>query len=154
MDRAQVLRWQRRPIFAQPRWGRKRDSSIVCPFGNNLNVGVKPTVGLVSQDGTIPIAHSQDTAESFYSCWSYAGRQTCRALDVQWIFERTDVAGFGLRSGAAIKPRTQPQFLGSVPPEPPDAGICATLTTAAAPKLVNGRAKTSHHIGSGKPFIQ
>ena len=54
----------------------------------------------------------------------------------------------------AIKPRTQPQFLGSVPPEPPDAGICATLTAAAAPKLVNGRAKTSHHIGSGKPFIQ
>jgi hypothetical protein len=54
----------------------------------------------------------------------------------------------------AIKPRTQPQFLWSVPPEPPDAGICATLTAAAAPKLVNGRAKTSHHIGSGKPFIQ
>jgi hypothetical protein len=43
----------------------------------------------------------------------------------------------------AIKPRTQPQFLGSVPLEPPDAGICATLTAAAAPKLVNGRAKTS-----------
>jgi hypothetical protein len=54
----------------------------------------------------------------------------------------------------AIKPRTQPQFLWSVPPEPPDAGICATLTAAAAPKLVNGRAKTSHHIRSGKPFIQ
>jgi amidase len=54
----------------------------------------------------------------------------------------------------AIKPRTQPQFLGSVPPEPPDAGICATLTTAAVAKLVNGRAKISHHIGTGKPFIQ
>ena len=54
----------------------------------------------------------------------------------------------------AIKPRTQPQFLGSVPPEPPDAGICATLTAAAVPKLLNGRAKVSHHIGTGKPFIQ
>jgi amidase len=52
----------------------------------------------------------------------------------------------------AIKPRTQPQFLGSVPPEPPDAGICATLTTAAALKLVNGRGKISHHIGTGKPL--
>jgi len=52
----------------------------------------------------------------------------------------------------AIKPRTQPQFLGSVPPEPPDAGICATLTTAAALKLVNGKAQISHHIGTGKPF--
>ena len=52
----------------------------------------------------------------------------------------------------AIKPRTQPQFLGSVPPEPPDAAICATLTTAAALKLVNGKAQISHHIGTGKPF--
>ena len=52
----------------------------------------------------------------------------------------------------AIKPRTQPQFLGSVPPEPPDAGICATLTTAATLKLVNGKAQISHHIGTGKPF--
>src|SRR6266436_1174549 len=52
----------------------------------------------------------------------------------------------------AIKPRTQPQFLGSVPPEPPDAGICATLTTAAAPTLVNGRAQISHHMGTGKPL--
>src|SRR5438309_8603964 len=54
----------------------------------------------------------------------------------------------------AIKPRTQPQFLGSVPPEPPDAGICATLTAAATAKLVNGRVQISHHIGTGKPFIQ
>ena len=54
----------------------------------------------------------------------------------------------------AIKPRTQPQFLGSVPPEPPDAGICATLTAAATAKLVNGRAQISRHIGTGKPFIQ
>jgi amidase len=52
----------------------------------------------------------------------------------------------------AIKPRTQPQFLGSVPPEPPDAGICASLTTAAAPLLVNGKAQISHHIGTGKPL--
>jgi amidase len=53
----------------------------------------------------------------------------------------------------AIKPRTQPGFLGSVPPEPPDAGICATLTTAVAPKLVNGKAQISRHLGTGKPLI-
>jgi amidase len=52
----------------------------------------------------------------------------------------------------AIKPRTQPQFLGSVPPEPPDAGICATLTTAVAPQLINGKAQTSRHLGTGKPL--
>ena len=42
--------------------GTATDGSIVCPSGNNLTVGLKPTVGLVSQVGIIPIAHSQDTA--------------------------------------------------------------------------------------------
>ena len=42
--------------------GTETDGSIVCPSGNSLIVGLKPTLGLVSQDGIIPIAHSQDTA--------------------------------------------------------------------------------------------
>src|SRR4029453_19228116 len=42
--------------------GTETDGSVVCPSGNNLVFGLKPTVGLVSQDGIIPIAHSQDTA--------------------------------------------------------------------------------------------
>ncbi len=42
--------------------GTETDGSIVCPAGNNLCVGLKPSIGLVSQDGIIPISHSQDTA--------------------------------------------------------------------------------------------
>lgn len=42
--------------------GSETDGSIVCPSGNNLVVGLKPTVGLLAGDGVIPIAHSQDTA--------------------------------------------------------------------------------------------
>jgi amidase len=42
--------------------GTETDGSIVCPAGNNLVVGLKPTVGLISQSGIIPIAHSQDSA--------------------------------------------------------------------------------------------
>jgi amidase len=42
--------------------GTETDGSIVCPAGNNLVVGIKPTLGLVAQDGIIPIGHSQDTA--------------------------------------------------------------------------------------------
>jgi amidase len=42
--------------------GTETDGSIVCPSGNNLIVGLKPSAGLLSQDGIIPIAHSQDTA--------------------------------------------------------------------------------------------
>jgi amidase len=42
--------------------GTETDGSIVCPSGINGIVGIKPTLGLVSRDGIIPIAHSQDTA--------------------------------------------------------------------------------------------
>lgn len=42
--------------------GTETDGSIACPAGNNHVVGLKPTVGLVAQDGIVPIAHSQDTA--------------------------------------------------------------------------------------------
>ncbi len=42
--------------------GTETDGSIVCPSGTNGIVGIKPTLGLVSRSGIIPIAHSQDTA--------------------------------------------------------------------------------------------
>ncbi|MGE5394255.1 MAG: amidase [Candidatus Saccharibacteria bacterium] len=42
--------------------GTETDGSIVCPSGTNGIVGIKPTVGLWSRDGIIPISHSQDTA--------------------------------------------------------------------------------------------
>jgi amidase len=42
--------------------GTETDGSIVCPSNNCGLVGIKPTLGLVSRAGIIPIAHSQDTA--------------------------------------------------------------------------------------------
>ena len=42
--------------------GTETDGSVVCPSNANGLVGIKPTVGLVSRAGIIPIAHSQDTA--------------------------------------------------------------------------------------------
>jgi amidase len=42
--------------------GTETDGSIVCPSGASGLVGIKPTVGLVSRTGIIPIAHSQDSA--------------------------------------------------------------------------------------------
>src|SRR3984893_1989531 len=42
--------------------GAETDGSIVCPASANGVVGLKPTVGLVSRTGIIPISHSQDTA--------------------------------------------------------------------------------------------
>ena len=42
--------------------GTETDGSIVSPSNNCALVGVKPTVGLVSRTGIIPISHTQDTA--------------------------------------------------------------------------------------------
>lgn len=42
--------------------GTETDGSIVCPANANGLVGIKPTVGLVSRAGIIPISSSQDTA--------------------------------------------------------------------------------------------
>ncbi|MDX1381727.1 MAG: amidase, partial [Xanthomonadales bacterium] len=42
--------------------GTETNGSIICPAAVNGIVGVKPTVGLVSRAGVVPIAHSQDTA--------------------------------------------------------------------------------------------
>jgi amidase len=42
--------------------GTETDGSIVCPSAAGSLVGIKPTLGLVSRSGIIPIAHSQDTA--------------------------------------------------------------------------------------------
>jgi amidase len=41
--------------------GTETDGSILCPASVNGVVGIKPTVGLTSRSGVIPIAHSQDT---------------------------------------------------------------------------------------------
>lgn len=42
--------------------GSETDGSIVCPSSMCGIVGIKPTVGLISRSGIIPISHSQDTA--------------------------------------------------------------------------------------------
>ncbi len=42
--------------------GTETNGSIVCPSSINGIVGIKPTIGLVSRSGIVPIAHTQDTA--------------------------------------------------------------------------------------------
>jgi amidase len=42
--------------------GTETDGSLICPAQTNSIVSIKPTLGLVSRFGVVPIAHSQDTA--------------------------------------------------------------------------------------------
>src|SRR2546421_6021301 len=45
--------------------GTETDGSILCPASSNGVVGIKPTVGLTSRAGVIPISHNQDTVGPF-----------------------------------------------------------------------------------------
>jgi amidase len=47
--------------FAAVTFGSETDGSIVCPSNANGVVGIKPTVGLTSRAGVVPISHTQDT---------------------------------------------------------------------------------------------
>ncbi len=47
--------------FATVSFGTETDGSIVCPANANGVVGIKPTVGLTSRAGVVPISHVQDT---------------------------------------------------------------------------------------------
>jgi amidase len=47
--------------FAVLALGSETDGSIVCPSNANGLVGIKPTVGLTSRAGVVPISHTQDT---------------------------------------------------------------------------------------------
>jgi amidase len=48
--------------------GTETDGSIICPSQINGIVGLKPTLGLISRAGIVPIAHSQDTAGPMGRC--------------------------------------------------------------------------------------
>ena len=60
--RARARASRRRANLAPLAVGTETDGSIVCPSTNCGIVGIKPTVGLVSRAGVIPISHTQDTA--------------------------------------------------------------------------------------------
>ena len=47
--------------FSTVSMGSETDGSIVCPANVNGVVGLKPTIGLVSRGGVVPISHNQDT---------------------------------------------------------------------------------------------
>ncbi len=47
--------------FSTVSFGTETDGSIVCPANANGVVGIKPTVGLTSRAGIVPISHTQDT---------------------------------------------------------------------------------------------
>jgi hypothetical protein len=68
--------------------------------------------------------------------WMYAG-----------FLEEPTLLGLAYDLEQEIHPRSQPQMLGMVPPEPPDAGICS-----GPPRPLTGRTRLPYHFGTGKPL--
>ncbi|KAL2343483.1 hypothetical protein Fmac_004768 [Flemingia macrophylla] len=71
--------------------GSETDGSILCPSGYNSAVGIKPTVGLTSRAGVVPISPRQDTVGPI-----------CRTVsDAALVLET--IAGFDINDKATIK---------------------------------------------------
>jgi len=76
--------------------GTETDGSITSPASINGLVGIKPTLGLISRNGVIPIAHSQDTA----------GPMTRSVADAALLL--TALAGVDARDAATVHSNGKP----------------------------------------------
>jgi amidase len=97
--------------------GTETDGSIVCPAALNGVVGIKPSIGLVSQQGIIPIAASQDTAGPLARSVAGAAMLLGVLLDeaVDYHTDATDLNGVRLGVvrdyfGAGKHPRVEAEY--------------------------------------------
>ncbi len=74
--------------------GTETDGSVVCPANASGIVGLKPTVGLVSRSGIIPISHSQDTAGPM----ARTVADTAVMLEVMAGFDADDESDLGFQA--------------------------------------------------------
>ena len=89
--------------FAAAAVGTETDGSIISPASVNGLVGVKPTLGLISRDGIVPIAQSQDTAGPMT-------RTVADAAVLLTVLAATDVRD-AATAQASAKARDYTQFL-------------------------------------------
>ena len=66
------------------------------------------------------------------------------------FLDEPKLLGFAYDLEQELKPRRTPQFLSSVPPLPPDAGICDTLPKTSQSQA--GLPHLRHHLGTNKPI--
>ncbi|HKI28587.1 MAG TPA: amidase [Actinomycetota bacterium] len=85
--------------------GTETDGSIVCPSSVNGIVGIKPTVGLVSRSGVVPVSHSQDTP----------GPMARTVADAAALL--TELAGADPRDAATAGERVDPDYAAFLDPD-------------------------------------
>lgn len=90
--------------------GTETDGSILCPAHINSVVGIKPTVGLISQEGIIPISHRQDTAGPLAQTVENAAILLSVMAESSEYIMQSDPAGLGSKIPHEI-PRDYTDFL-------------------------------------------
>jgi amidase len=90
--------------FAAVSLGTETDGSIVCPASLNGVVGIKPTVGLTSRAGVVPISHTQDTVGPY-------GRTVADAAAVLGILTGVDPRDPATQRSAGHSHADYTQFL-------------------------------------------
>jgi amidase len=114
--------------------GSETDGSIVCPANVNGVVGIKPTVGLVSRGGVVPISHTQDTVGPHAR--TVADAATALNFIVSRTFDPRDPATSGVPLGwQACNPICSP---GVALPGKSRPVISADYTTFLNPAGLNG----------------
>jgi amidase len=108
--------------------GTETDGSIVCPSSANGVVGIKPTVGLVSRAGVVPVSHSQDTAGPH-------GRTVADAAAVLGALVGEDPRDRYTAAGAGLSHGDYTRFLAADGLRGARIGVARTSGFGRAPKV-------------------
>jgi amidase len=114
-------------------------------LGDHLDAIVAPSYSFASSPAavagypniSIPVGLTPEGKPA--GIWMYSG-----------FLREPQLLAFAYDLEQELQPRRTPQFLGTVPDEPPDAGICAALP--GKPHIFSGKAHLPHHLGTGKPL--
>ncbi|HUJ26064.1 MAG TPA: amidase family protein [Myxococcales bacterium] len=94
--------------FAAVSFGSETDGSIVCPGNANGVAAIKPTVGLTSRAGVVPISHTQDTVGPHGR--TVADAATALGIAQSRTFDHRDAATGGVPLGWQGTGRTRPNI--------------------------------------------
>ncbi len=108
--------------------GTETDGSILCPAALNGIVGIKPTSGLTSRAGVIPIAHSQDTVGPF-------GRTVADAAILLGVLTGVDERDAATSGSAGLFLRDYTHFLDRYGLRGARIGIPSQVYTGYSPKI-------------------
>lgn len=122
--------------------GTETDGSILSPASNNAVVGIKPSVGLTSRAGVVPISHHQDTVGPL--CRSVA--DAVEVLDV--IAGRDELDNATWRSATLIPKQGYKQFLKSDGLHGKRLGVVPELLSPSEAQAIAKHLQTMRDLGS------